>query len=93
MTGFTSESVWLIVIAFFFARSFEKSGLGERVANVFIASNKGGGTLGLAYSLAFAEALIAPALPSSTARWEAAWLKSCLIGGGGGSKVEAGIWS
>ena len=38
------------------------------MANFFVAANSSGNTLGLAYSLSFAEALVAPALPSSTAR-------------------------
>lgn len=34
--GFHDEAIWLIVAAFFFARGFEKTGLGERVANIFV---------------------------------------------------------
>ena len=48
-------------------RAFEKTGLGERVANMMVAA-VGHSTLGLAYSLAFAESLMAPAMPSCTAR-------------------------
>ncbi|GAX76217.1 hypothetical protein CEUSTIGMA_g3661.t1 [Chlamydomonas eustigma] len=67
MSGITNESIWLIVIAFFFAKSFETSGLGERIANMFVRA-VGQSSLGLSYGLSFAEALMAPALPSSTAR-------------------------
>ncbi|GAB4815894.1 hypothetical protein N2152v2_002940 [Parachlorella kessleri] len=66
-SAFTDDAIWLIVVAFFFARGFEKTGLGERVANMFVKLF-GKSTLGLAYGLAIAEALIAPAMPSTTAR-------------------------
>jgi hypothetical protein len=48
-------------------QGFQKTGLGERVANIFVKLC-GKSTLGLAYGLLFAEALIAPAMPSTTAR-------------------------
>ena len=48
-------------------QGFEKTGLGERVATLFVKAF-GKSTLGLAYGLAFAEGLIAPAMPSTTAR-------------------------
>lgn len=66
-TAFTNDVIWLIVVSFFFAKGFEKTGLGERVATLFVKAF-GKSTLGLAYGLAFAEALIAPAMPSTTAR-------------------------
>lgn len=65
--AFTNDVIWLIVVSFFFARGFEKTGLGERVATIFVKLF-GKSTLGLAYGLSFAEALIAPAMPSTTAR-------------------------
>lgn len=49
------------------ARSFVKTGLGDRVANIFVAA-MGKSTLGLSYGLVAAETLIAPAMPSTTAR-------------------------
>ncbi len=48
-------------------QALEKTGLGERIANVFVAA-VGQSTLGVAYSLAVAEMLMAPAMPSCTAR-------------------------
>ena len=48
-------------------QGFEKTGLGERVATIFVKLF-GKSTLGLAYGLSVAEALIAPAMPSTTAR-------------------------
>ncbi len=58
---------WLIAIAFWLSKGFIKSGLGNRVAYA-IVSVFGKTTLGLAYSLVFAEALLAPAIPSVAAR-------------------------
>ena len=48
-------------------QGFQKTGLGERVANMFVAAC-GKSTLGLAYGLSLAEAVLAPAMPSTTAR-------------------------
>ncbi|XP_050366427.1 dicarboxylate transporter 2.1, chloroplastic-like [Argentina anserina] len=66
-SAFTSEVIWLIVISFFFARGFVKTGLGDRVATYFVKW-MGKSTLGLSYGLTISEALIAPAMPSTTAR-------------------------
>lgn len=65
--AFTSEVIWLIVISFFFARGFVKTGLGDRIATYFVKW-LGNSTLGLSYGLTISEALIAPAMPSTTAR-------------------------
>ena len=48
-------------------QGFEKTGLGDRVATLFVRGF-GKSTLGLAYGLSVAEALVAPAMPSTTAR-------------------------
>ncbi|KAH6767007.1 GTP cyclohydrolase II [Perilla frutescens var. hirtella] len=66
-SAFTNEVIWLIVISFFFARGFVKTGLGERIAMYFVKW-LGKSTLGLSYGLTLSEALIAPAMPSTTAR-------------------------
>lgn len=65
--AFTNEVIWLIVISFFFARGFVKTGLGDRIATFFVKW-MGKSTLGLSYGLTFSEVLIAPAMPSTTAR-------------------------
>ncbi|KAH7865706.1 hypothetical protein Vadar_010098 [Vaccinium darrowii] len=65
--AFTNEVIWLIVISFFFARGFVKTGLGDRIATYFVKWS-GKSTLGLSYGLTVSEALIAPAMPSTTAR-------------------------
>ncbi|KAI4988808.1 hypothetical protein ZWY2020_036125 [Hordeum vulgare] len=64
---FTNEVIWLIVISFFFARGFAKTGLGNRIATYFIKW-LGGTTLGLSYGLTVSEACIASAMLSTTAR-------------------------
>ena len=66
-SAFSSEIPWLIALAFFFSRGFIKTGLGNRIA-YYIVSAFGQTTLGLTYSLVFAEALLAPAIPSLAAR-------------------------
>jgi len=50
-SAMTNEVIWLIVISFFFARGFVKTGLGDRVATYFVKWF-GKSTLGLAYGLA-----------------------------------------
>ncbi|KAI0495512.1 hypothetical protein KFK09_021813 [Dendrobium nobile] len=65
--AFTNEVIWLIVISFFFARGFVKTGLGDRIATYFVKW-LGKSTLGLSYGLTVSEALISPAMPSTTAR-------------------------
>lgn len=67
MLGFSDATVWLIVSAFLFARGFIKTGLGRRIAYLLVRTF-GKSTLGLGYALTFADALLAPATPSNTAR-------------------------
>ncbi|KAJ8637981.1 hypothetical protein MRB53_012248 [Persea americana] len=51
-SAFGDPIPWLIALAFFFARGFIKTGLGNRVANQFL-SLFGSSSLGLGYSLVF----------------------------------------
>lgn len=67
LSGFADPTVWLIVLAFLFARGFIKTGLGRRIAYMAVKAF-GRSTLGLGYSLTVADLLIAPATPSNTAR-------------------------
>ena len=67
MSAITNEVVWLIVVTGFFARAFIKTGFGDRLALLFV-SIAGGTTLSLAYGFQIAEALLSPAMPSTTAR-------------------------
>jgi DASS family divalent anion:Na+ symporter len=67
MSGFSDVVIWLIVLAFFISRGFIKTGLGARVAYFFVAL-LGKRTLGLSYGLAATDLVLAPAMPSNTAR-------------------------
>lgn len=66
-SGFSHPVVWLIVAAFLISRSVIKTGLGMRIAYLFV-SLLGKKTLGLSYGICATELLLAPAMPSSTAR-------------------------
>lgn len=66
-SAMTNEVIWLIVVSFFFAKGFEKTGLGERIANIFVKA-MGKSTLGLSLGLIVAETFLAPAMPSTSAR-------------------------
>ncbi len=67
LNGYMNATVWLIVAAFLFARAFSKTGLGRRIAYVFIGAF-GHRTLGLAYALGLADLVLAPGIPSGAAR-------------------------
>jgi len=67
LSGFSNTTIWLIVLAFFIARGFIKTGLGERIAYLFVAL-LGKRTLGLSYGLIATDLILAPAIPSNTAR-------------------------
>ncbi len=67
LSGFGNSTIWLIGLAFFIARGFIKTGLGTRLAYYFITLF-GKSSLGLSYGLNFADLLLAPAIPSNTAR-------------------------
>lgn len=67
LSGFSNTLIWLIGIAFFISRGFIKTGLGARVAYYFLKLF-GKSTLGISYSLSFAELVLSPVMPSNTAR-------------------------
>ncbi|ECZ6120567.1 DASS family sodium-coupled anion symporter [Campylobacter jejuni] len=67
LSGFSNSLIWLIVISIIVARGVIKTGLGERLAYHFI-SIFGKKTIGIAYSIAFCETILAPVTPSNTAR-------------------------
>jgi len=66
-SGFDHPIVWLIVIAFFISRGFIKTGLGERIS-YFIMKYLGKSTLGMGYGMILTDLVLAPAIPSVTAR-------------------------
>jgi L-tartrate/succinate antiporter len=67
VSGFGNGTVWLVFAAFMFARGYEKTGLGRRVA-LGLVRRLGGRTLGLGYAIMLAEVVLAPFTPSNTAR-------------------------
>lgn len=67
IVGFGNGSIWLIVMAFFISRGFIKTGLGRRIALIFVRAF-GKKTLGLAYALSAVDLVVAPGTPSNTAR-------------------------
>lgn len=67
LSGFGNRVIWLIVTAFFISRGFIKTGLGERIAYLFM-SVLGRKSLGLAYGFLATDLVLAPAIPSNTAR-------------------------
>ena len=67
LQGFSNATVLLIVAAFFIADGFLVTGLGRRIALLFVRM-LGRTPLGLSYGLALTDLVIAPATPSNTAR-------------------------
>jgi DASS family divalent anion:Na+ symporter len=67
LSGFAEPTIWLIVAAFFISIGFIKTGLGPRIALLFVAA-LGKRSLGLAYGAALTDLVLAPATPSNTAR-------------------------
>ncbi len=67
LAGFGNSSIWLIVAAFLFAKSFIKTGLGRRIA-FWLIKKMGTSTLKLAYTIILSDLIISPATPSNAAR-------------------------
>ena len=67
LAGYSNNILWLIVIAFMFARAFVKTGLGKRIA-LLIIRQIGTSSLRLGYSLSLTDLVLAPVTASNTAR-------------------------
>src|SRR5678816_945059 len=67
LTGYADPVVWLVLAAFFISRGMIKTGLGRRIAFLFIKAI-GKHSLGLAYALASTEMILATVIPSTGAR-------------------------
>lgn len=67
LTGYADPVVWLVLAAFFISRGMIKTGLGRRIAFLFIKAI-GKHSLGLGYALASTEAVLATVIPSTGAR-------------------------
>lgn len=67
LNGYSSGTVWLVFAAFAMSTSFVATGLGKRIAYMMIGAF-GSTTLRLGYVNACMDALLSPAMPSTTAR-------------------------
>ena len=67
LLGYADRFVWLVLAAFFISRGMIKTGLGRRIAFLFIKAI-GRHSLGLSYALASTEAVLATVIPSTGAR-------------------------
>ena len=65
--GYSDPIVWLVLAAFFMSRGMIKTGLGRRIAYLFIRAI-GRHSLGLGYALVSTDMLLAMVIPSNGAR-------------------------
>jgi divalent anion:Na+ symporter, DASS family len=67
LAGYADPIVWLVLAAFFISRAMIKTGLGRRVALIFIRAI-GHHSLGLGYALVSSDFVLASIIPSNGAR-------------------------
>ncbi len=67
LMGYADPVVWLVLAAFFMSRAMIKTGLGRRIALLFIRAI-GHRSLGLGYALVGADFVLASVIPSNGAR-------------------------
>jgi DASS family divalent anion:Na+ symporter len=67
LRGYADPIVWLVLCAFFMSRAVLKTGLGRRIAYLFIRA-LGRRSIGLAYALVCTDTLLASIVPSNAAR-------------------------
>src|SRR6185503_10879773 len=67
LSGYGDPIVWLVLAAFFMSRGMIKTGLGRRIAFLFIRS-LGKRSLGLGFALTLTEFVLASFIPSNAAR-------------------------
>ncbi len=67
LAGYADKFVWLVLAAFFISRGMIKTGLGRRIAFLFIKAI-GRHSLGLTYALGSTEMILATVIPSTGAR-------------------------
>lgn len=67
LSGFSSTTLWLVVVTYFYAVAFIKTGLGQRIAYMVVGAI-GDSTLKLGYALVLSDLIMAPGTPSNTAR-------------------------
>lgn len=90
LSGFSHSVVWIVLGASLISKAFIKTGLGKRVAYAFMALF-GRRAVGLGYGFALADLLLAPSMPSITARSSGVILPVLISTATAyGSKVEDG---
>src|SRR5215211_7865020 len=67
LRGYADPIVWLVLAAFFISRGMIKTGLGRRIALLFVRAI-GHSSLGLGYALISTDMLLASVVPSTGAR-------------------------
>ena len=67
LSGYADRYVWLVLAAFFISRAMIKTGLGHRIALIFVRL-MGRRTIGLGYSLVITDFFLASFVPSTGAR-------------------------
>lgn len=67
LSGYADKYVWLVLAAFFISRAMIKTGLGHRIALIFVRLI-GRKTLGLGYALVVTDLILASFIPSTGAR-------------------------
>ncbi len=67
LSGYSDRYVWLVMAAFFVSRAMIKTGLGHRIALIFVRL-MGRRTIGLGYSLVVTDFILASFVPSTGAR-------------------------
>jgi DASS family divalent anion:Na+ symporter len=67
LSGFSNVTVWLVFTAFLFSRAVTQTGFGTRVGYLFV-ERFARTPLSLGYSMAAADLVLAPFIPSDTAR-------------------------
>jgi DASS family divalent anion:Na+ symporter len=67
LAGYADKAVWLVMAAFFISRALLNTGLARRIALTFVRMF-GRNSLGVSYSLALSDLLLAGIIPSNGAR-------------------------
>ncbi|MEP7355427.1 MAG: DASS family sodium-coupled anion symporter, partial [Acidobacteriota bacterium] len=67
LSGYSNSSVWLVLVAFWISRALIQTGLARRIALFFVRAF-GKSSLGVAYSLAASDMVLAGMIPSNGAR-------------------------
>lgn len=67
VSGFSNKVAWLVFCAFHIGKAVEKTGFGRRIS-LTLVREMGQSTIGVGYAVCLAEVILAPFIPSNTAR-------------------------